>query len=153
MTPVSRRNSKDLAAGILFIIVGSIGLFASFRYEVGSATEMGPGYFPALIFSALVVIGLATSASAGSSTEEGLEAWAWRPLIIILAALTLFGLIVDSLGFVVSSALLILFASFAGGRLSVTQLALLILLITTFSAVLFVRGLGLPIPVWPRMIS
>lgn len=49
---------KDILAGILFVIIGSIFLFISTSYKIGTAAAMGPGYFPMLIAILLIIFGV-----------------------------------------------------------------------------------------------
>lgn len=49
---------KDILAGILFVIIGSIFLFISTNYKIGTAAAMGPGYFPMLIAILLIIFGV-----------------------------------------------------------------------------------------------
>ena len=50
---------KDIFAGLIFIAFG-VGTFVlAHDYEIGTAVEMGPGYFPAAIGLVLAAIGIA----------------------------------------------------------------------------------------------
>lgn len=147
--PFSVRNQQDLAAGLLCVAIGGAGLWGSFGYRIGSALRMGPGYFPALVFGALALCGLVLLVRAFAWPGERLDRWAWRPLIIVLIALLVFGLAVERLGFVLSSVLLVIVACGAGARLTVIQVLALAIGLTLFCALVFVVGLGLPLPVWP----
>jgi hypothetical protein len=46
---VAFRISKNLLAGSLFVAVGAGVLSQALTYQVGTATNMGPGYFPAAL--------------------------------------------------------------------------------------------------------
>ena len=49
---------KDVLAGLLFIAVAVIGLWASRDYPIGTATRMGTGYVPRLLCWILLGLGL-----------------------------------------------------------------------------------------------
>lgn len=49
---------KDILAGILFVVIGSIFLFISTSYKMGTTAAMGPGYFPMLIAILLIIFGV-----------------------------------------------------------------------------------------------
>jgi hypothetical protein len=53
------KSTKDLYSGVAFLITGIGFLSLSQKYIVGTAAEMGPGYFPALFSSILIIISLA----------------------------------------------------------------------------------------------
>jgi len=52
-------NAKDIAAGLILILAGAIGLWLNQDHSLGSARRMGPGYMPMLVF--WIQIGLAVA--------------------------------------------------------------------------------------------
>ena len=50
--------STDLLSGLLFAALGAGALYISWRYPAGTAARMGPGYFPHLVSSLLVLLGV-----------------------------------------------------------------------------------------------
>jgi hypothetical protein len=53
-----RGPRPDLLAGGTFVAVGLAFAVASSRYELGSALQMGPGYYPLVLGGLLVVLGV-----------------------------------------------------------------------------------------------
>lgn len=49
---------KDRVLGIFFLMCGVMFGIASLGYPLGVAADMGPGYFPFLVSSLLIVAGL-----------------------------------------------------------------------------------------------
>jgi putative tricarboxylic transport membrane protein len=49
---------KDIVAGLLFIVIGVFFKYHSQTYSLGSVSNMGPGYFPDLISTLLLVVGI-----------------------------------------------------------------------------------------------
>lgn len=45
-----RINAKDLASGIILLLLAAIGLWLNTEHTLGSARRMGPGYMPMLVF-------------------------------------------------------------------------------------------------------
>ena len=73
---------------------------------MGSARDIGPGFFPALAGGMLTALGLAVIAkSIVSSTSAG--AIAWRPLIGVLAPVALFAATLKTVGLALAAALLV----------------------------------------------
>ena len=64
---------KDLLAGALYIAGGGTTFLWAQKYEIGTATRMGPGYFPALLGLALVVFGIAATVKAWSPSSRTLS--------------------------------------------------------------------------------
>jgi uncharacterized membrane protein len=49
---------KDIFSGVLFIIIGLVFFYKSNFYAMGTHSNIGPGYFPMLISTILILIGL-----------------------------------------------------------------------------------------------
>jgi len=49
---------KDLLKGILFISIGLLFNLYSLKYELGSTSNMGPSYYPALVSTLLILLGI-----------------------------------------------------------------------------------------------
>lgn len=151
MTPGgSKHCTQDIVAGALFLAVGGLGALGSLSYPLGTAFQMGPGYFPLLVFAILAVLGAALLVKGLLAAGPGIEGWARRPALFILGSLVLFALAAQKAGFVASAFGLALLSTFAGpGMLLSTRLALAALL-TAFCWLVFVLGLGVLIPTWPE---
>jgi hypothetical protein len=52
---VGRDQRHDLLAGGTFVVIGLAFAVPSGRYELGSALQMGPGYYPLVLGGLLVV--------------------------------------------------------------------------------------------------
>lgn len=53
-----KERIKDFATGILFLVIGIFFKVHSQSYELGSASAMGPGYYPDFISSILILVGI-----------------------------------------------------------------------------------------------
>ena len=54
---MNRVNLKDVFSGLIFLAVGGFFKYFSNDYDIGTLSLMGPGYFPNLISSLLLMIG------------------------------------------------------------------------------------------------
>ncbi len=52
------RNPKDFWTAVIYITIGSIFLFVGRDYPMGSGLKMGPAYFPTVLSSLLIIIGV-----------------------------------------------------------------------------------------------
>lgn len=52
------KNTKNFFSGSVFVILGGFFLFNSLSYEIGIASQMGPGYFPLAISTFLLLLGI-----------------------------------------------------------------------------------------------
>ena len=144
------RLSTDLATGVLFVALGGFALLYGSRYAVGTPARMGPGYFPMLIGSSLVLVGAALVARALLVTGEALGAIRWRPLILVLGGVLGFGLLIDRAGLLAAGVLLIAAARLADREVRPLETALLAIGLTLATGAVFLYGLGLPIK-WLRV--
>lgn len=148
----SRFWQKDVLAGLICVAVAIYGVIQASAYTRGTASQMGPGYLPLIVFALLGIVGAGLVAWRLGHVGEALEPWAWRPLAAIFASIVVFGAVVDRLGFVLSAILMIVIATRSNSRLSLLQLVILSVATAILSGLLFVSVLKLPIPLWPEGI-
>jgi hypothetical protein len=141
---MARINKADFAAGLLFILFGGVFGLSALGLEMGTTLRMGPGYFPMVLAVILTGLGLAIVITAFASVGEAIGPFAWRGMVLILAAPILFGLTVRGLGLVPSLFLTILIAALAGPKLRVQGALVLALAVTIFATLVFSYGLGMP---------
>ncbi|MGE0153633.1 MAG: tripartite tricarboxylate transporter TctB family protein [Reyranellaceae bacterium] len=144
------RNLKDFLSGAMFVAFGGLGLWFGRPYAIGTAFQMGPGYFPMLLSLGLIGIGLIVIVRALLQAGEAPEKASLRPLAVVLGAVAAFGLLVEAGGLVVAVVAAVLLGGLASRDSRRLELAALAAGMAAFCAALFVYGLGQPIPLWPR---
>lgn len=137
-------DATDAIAGILFIAFGLFFGVQALSLDIGTAFKMGPGYFPLVLSSVLILLGLVIVASSVNKTGDAIGAYAWRGMTFILPAPVFFGLTVQGLGFVPSIFLTTIIAAMASLRMKLPAALMLALALTVFSTLVFSYGLGLP---------
>lgn len=145
--PPRPRNPSDLAAGMVFAAIGIGFVVLASDYRLGTARQMGPGYFPTLLGWMLAAIGAAlvlrgVVAGAGG----GIERIAWRRLSTVTLALVLFGLLLRGAGLVPATLVLAAVGLRASERFSLPAAIALGGGLALFCWAVFTRGLGLPLP-------
>jgi hypothetical protein len=143
------RHPKDFIAGLLFVALGAGAIVISTGYTLGTAAHMGPGYFPRTLGILLVGIGALLSVRALRLRGEALPAWKWRPTVIVLGSVVLFGAIVTPLGLVLSTIILIVLSSAASTEFRWREALVSSLLLAAVVVGVFVFGLHLQLPIWP----
>ncbi len=147
---IGLRANKNVLAGLLFAGFGAAGLVLGRRYDVGTAFQMGPGYFPTLVGWALVLIGGGIAVKGFVAGGEPMHKLMLRPLLLVLGSVVIFALLVRPLGLFVATAAMIAVAGAGGWDFRPREIALLALVMAAGSVLVFVWGLGLPFSVWPR---
>jgi hypothetical protein len=139
-------RSKDFWAGLMLIATGGAAIILARDYAFGTATRMGPGYFPTVLGGLLILFGLYLVVT-GLRSEDKIEpGWSPRALIVLPLSLVLFGVLMDRAGFVPALAGLIFGSAAAGTDFRPLEILLLTVVLTAFSVVVFVWGIGLPYP-------
>jgi len=143
------RSPKDLVAGLMFIAVGATAIVIASNYTLGTAARMGPGYFPRILGILMIVLGAIIALRSLRTTGPPLPGWKWRPVVVILGSVVIFGLIVDRAGLVLSTILLILMSSAASTEFRPKEAAISGVLLAVLAVGVFVIGLKLQIGIWP----
>ena len=143
------RHPKDFFSGLIFIGVGIIALIIGREYSLGTATRMGPGYFPALLGGLLTLLGAIIAARSLLLTGPRVDAIHWRPLILILASMLTFAALLEPAGVVISTVALVVVGCLASPESRLRDMIILIVFLLVVALGLFVYSLGLPIKVWP----
>ena len=150
------KSQRDFWSGLMFVAVGLGFAWGSLEYKFGSSARPGPAYFPFGLGLLLAVVGAAVwFASITVETEDGqpIGAIAWKPLLIITGAVVMFGFILPRLGMIVSLPLLIIVAALAGDEWHWKDSLISVVVLTLGSWLIFIKGLSLVIPLWPKFIT
>jgi uncharacterized integral membrane protein len=159
------RVRRTSFAGLLYVVIGG-----GFRHGVppttpsADAARMGPGYFPLLVGILLAILGaIIVVKSLVVETPDGdkIGKWAWKPLIFIILANFLFGILlggvpslgIPSLGVIVGIIVITLVAAKAGPEFNLKEVIILAIILAAGSWVVFIWGLNLQMQVWPSFIS
>jgi hypothetical protein len=146
------KSQRDFCAGLLFLLVGVVFAWGATEYAFGSSAQPGPGYFPFGLGLLLAVLGSLLLFKALTLESEGgdpIGAIAWRPLLAIVGAVVMFGLLLPRLGLACTLPLLIAMSPLASREFHWRDVLLSSVVLTVGSWALFIWGLKLSIPLWP----
>jgi lysylphosphatidylglycerol synthetase-like protein (DUF2156 family) len=141
------RNPKDFWSGVIFLATGAAAVVLAREYPLGSTFKMGPGYFPTVLGALLALVGLATSLRGlwRPGTEVG--RFAVRELALVLIATVLFGVLLRGAGLLAAVVILVVVSAYASQRFRWGASATLAAGMAAFCWLVFVKALGLPIPI------
>ena len=143
--------NKDFWSGLMLIAIGIAAIVMARDYPMGTALRMGPGYFPLLLALLLAALGGALIVRSLVLSGEPVSRLHVLPLVVIAAAVCLFGVLIEPLGLVVSLAVLTLTSAWAGAQFRLTETLALAAALIVFSVAVFVYALGLPLNIWPTL--
>jgi hypothetical protein len=141
------RNPKDFWSGLIFVLFGLAAILIGQDYMMGTAGRMGPAYFPTILGSLLTIIGLIAIVRSMLTAGVALEKFAVREVSLIIAATLLFGVLVRGAGLVVAVVALVLLSAYASKKFRLLPSVLLAAGSAAFSVLVFIVGLGLPMPI------
>lgn len=150
------KSQRDFLSGLMFLVVGVAFAWGATEYSFGTSARPGPGYFPFGLGVLLAVLGGFVLFKALTLESEGgdpIGAIAWRPLIVIVLAVAVFGIALPRLGLACTLPILITLASLASDEFHWRDVLLSSVVLTVGSWALFILGLKLTIPLWPIYIT
>ena len=144
--PLTIPVNKDVVAGAIFVAF-AIGFgIVSTAYPMGSAAQMGPGYYPLLLSGVLGVLGLFIAFAGWRKPAAQMVVVRPVALICVLAAPLLFAVTLRPLGFVAAVILTSLLATIAAPRVSWIARILTALGLALGCTAIFIWALGIPVP-------
>lgn len=147
------KSPKDCWAGLMFVAFGLFFVIGARSYDLGSAARMGPAYFPTMLGGLIAVIGGIVFFQSFVVKGGSVSALPLRLLFFITLALLLFAYLLKPIGLVLALALLIVVSAFAGHEFKLKEVLILSAVLIILSVLVFVQGLGLPFPLWPKFLS
>lgn len=139
-------NAKDFWAGVLYVLVGLAAIVLARDYGMGTATKMGPAYFPTVLGGLLALIGVASIFRSFVSKGEPIGKFTIKGTLYVCGSTVLFGVLLRGAGVVVALIVLVLVSAYASIKFRIGAAALLAIGLTVASVLVFVRGLGIPLP-------
>jgi Tripartite tricarboxylate transporter TctB family len=158
------KSQKDFFSGLMFTAVGVAFAWGATKYSLGTGARMGPGYFPMMLGILMTILGaVITFKAMVVDTEDGdkVGAWAWKPLLFIIAANLLFGLMLGGLpsikfpafGLIAAIYALTVVSALAGEEFKLKEVLVLATVLAIMSYLAFIVLLKLQFQVWPAFIT
>lgn len=146
------KSQKDFWSGLMFLVVGIGFAWGALNYSFGSSARPGPAYFPfglGILLAALGALTLFESLTIETDGGDPIGHIAWKPLVIIVGSIALFGLLLPRLGMVISLPILVITSAMAGDEFHWGEALVNAVILTIGSWAVFILGLKLVIPLWP----
>ena len=150
------KSQRDFWSGLMFVAVGVGFAWGALNYSFGSSARPGPAYFPFGLGVLLAILGAVTLFEALTiETEDGepIGAISWKPLLIIIGSIALFGFLLPRLGMVLALPILVVTSALAGDEFHWGEALANAAVLTVGSWAIFIYGLGLVIPLWPAFVG
>jgi len=145
---VRRGDFRELAFGAFLIVLAAVAFWATSTLNIGTAADMGPGFVPRALAWIILAFGATFLVTGLVKAHAPIPPLAWRPLGAILASIALFAVLFGKLGLIAACVGSVVVAGAATSPVRWLQLLTFGVVIAAFSALLFVKGLGLPFKLW-----
>jgi putative tricarboxylic transport membrane protein len=143
------RAPKDFWSGLLCVVVAAAFIVQARSLAIGTASRMGPGYFPTMLALVLAAVGAILIARSLYMTGDKVARLNIVPLFVLVVAILAFGVVINWLGLVIAGALVAIIGGRAGPEFRTKEVVALAVVLVAFSVAVFVYALGLPLKVWP----
>jgi Tripartite tricarboxylate transporter TctB family len=149
------KNYEDFWSGVMFLAIGALAMWESMNYPFGTASRMGPGYFPTCLGGIMAVLGTMVGLKAIEFSSDGEHAkpaegspFAWKALIMLSLGFVFFGWGVDRIGFIPSLFGLTVITAAAGTTFNIKEILIMSVLLIAGAVGVFIYGVELPIPLF-----
>ena len=139
-------NDRNLVRGLFLIAISLAFGLASLRYPIGQLSRAGPGLFPLIVSSLLLLIGLLTVVRSRFVERVHLD-FNVKNIAIIIASLCGFAVISLYVNMIAGIVFLVFASAFAGTSYSVRRNAMVAAALVLI-AFIFQKGLGLQLPLY-----
>jgi hypothetical protein len=158
------KSQKDFYSGLMFMVVGIAFAWGATTYTIGEGARMGPGYFPLMLGILLAALGAFINFEARvveTADGEPIGKWAWKPLVFIIAANLLFGILLGGLpsvrlpamGMIIAIYGVTIISELAGDEFNWKEVIILSTILAIGSYLAFIVLLKLQFQVWPSFIT
>jgi hypothetical protein len=142
-------SQKAVLCGLMFLGFAAGFLWFGQGYRLGTASRMGPGYFPMALACLLAAIGAISLIRAYFVRTGPIAPIAWRPLALVTLAIASFAVLLKPAGLAVALPALVAISAGASedSRYGFKE-AVLLMGLFAFCALVFAGGLGIPMPIF-----
>ena len=131
---------------MIFVVLGvGIALQAN-TYDIGTPTQMGPGFFPLLLGIVLAILGVVGAVSAcRGSVPVAIGAWPLAPLLFVTAGLVAFAVLVTTAGSAAAVVCLVVLSCYARLRRRPLEVLVIAVILCAVTYGIFISLLQLPV--------
>lgn len=142
------KNQEDFWAGMMFAGFGALAIWLSTDYPMGTASRMGPGYFPTWLGGIMLVLGVIVAVMALKTEGPKVTPFAWKPMIMLSVGFLAFGWGVDHIGFIPALFLLSVITAAAGQTFKIVEVLIMTAVLIAGAVGIFIYGIELPFPLF-----
>lgn len=148
------KSRRDLLAGLIFVVIAAGFAYEASKYDMGRAIRMGPGFIPMTLAILLAIFG-AMIAFGGLRKDERIEKTPipWKGIVLILAALVIFGEFGSLLGLVPVVFIGTAIVALASAKNSIVSSLTIAVCMSALCWLVFKVGLGITLPTFGPLLT
>lgn len=147
-----RHIDKDICAGSFLILLSVLGYLATSQIENMAITRLSGAFYPNILLTIILLCGVSLIYQGKKrKTKEALPSFKWKALIPIVVALLLYVVLMEYIGFIISTALFLLTSMWLFGEHRVKVLIPVALIATVIVYVLFTQAFMIVLPTIPGL--
>ncbi|MEP0278100.1 MAG: tripartite tricarboxylate transporter TctB family protein [Nitratireductor sp.] len=139
-------NRNELLAALVVVGLGAGYLIIAIGYPMGTVVRMGAGFFPVALGVLLTGLG-AVLAWQSRRAEKAAVELRLRPFVMILGGILAWALLVDRIGFLPATAILVLSCALVERETTWRSALMLTAGLCAFGWLIFIVGLKIPMSV------
>ena len=85
------KHPKDFYAGLMYASIGAGVVLIARDYNIGTSVRMGPGYFPIILGTLLILVGSISMIRSFFHHGTAIPRFVWRDIFLILGSVIVFG--------------------------------------------------------------
>jgi len=141
------RSARGFWSGLIYVLFGSTAMLVGRDYPMGTAFRMGPAFFPIVLGGLLLAIGTISLIRSFMVTGAPIGRFAIQGFMLVTGSVFLFGFLVRGLGVAFALPVLVMISAYASAKFRWGPTIVMALGLTGFCVLVFLKGLGIPLPV------
>lgn len=137
-------NFWECSTAFVVVLFGGVMAYFGSRYSIGTLARMGPGYFPVILGLLTMGLGLVTLVKVRTSDAPAPDV-PWRVFFFVFLGVLAWALLVERIGLLPSSVILIVLSSLGRRPLHLRTIALTAAIVSVAAVLIFINGFGLPL--------
>jgi putative tricarboxylic transport membrane protein len=136
-------TSPAFLTGLIFVFVGGVTVYVASGYDIGTARQMGMGWFPVYAGSLLVAVGVVVMLVEGRRQPDEVLAPDLRAWFFITLSILVFAALIERAGFVPAVVAATLVSVLANRDVRPVSAVVLAIVLAVLSTAIFIWGLKL----------
>lgn len=137
-------NGLQVGAAVLLGLLGLYIIWQGSGYDIGSLRRMGPGFFPIMVGSMLLLFSVLLAAEQWHSGKEQ-DFWIPRPILMVTAGFVAFAALLERAGLVPATLALVILVSLSEKPVRPLAAIATAVCLSVLGVSVFIYGLGVPV--------